>query len=267
MLNRLPEYFQLGKYNINPEDIVKLYLKCGSEAIRDRVIVTPIWKPDILSKYVSSVKTVAENVVYEIEYKGQPITFVKTPIGAPLTGDFILALGCTPCERLIFTGSVGGLISSMEVGDLIVPDKSLCGEGFSRYLSEDVRMRDCFLCPSETDGKFTEVIKSNITELCQNEAITIYSGTIFSSDSIIAEFFRLDHFVNELNCIGIEMETSAVFGAAKLVGIKAGALLEVSDVTINGKNLFSGRTKEDTERRRLIRESVMAKAILESIID
>ena len=78
---------------------------------------------------------------------------------------------------------------------------------------------------------------------------------------------KLNAAVAELNGIGIEMETSAVFGAAKLVGIKAGALLEVSDVTINGKNLFSGRTKEDTERRRLIRESVMAKAILESIID
>ncbi len=266
MRNRLPEYFQLGKYNITPEDIVKLYLKCGSDAIRPEVIVTPLWRPDVFGKYVSNVKTIAENVVYEVKYGGKPITLVRTGVGAPLTGDFILALACTPCERIIFTGSVGGLIPSMEVGDLIVPNKSVCGEGFSRYLSEDIKMRDCLLCPSEPNEKLTESIKANVAKFCQREAVIMHYGPIFSSDSIIAEFFRLDYIVNELNCIGIEMETSAVFGAAKLVGIKAGALLEISDVTPNGKTLFSGRTKEDGERRHFIRETVMAKAILESMI-
>lgn len=267
MYNRLPDYFQLDKYNISPEDIVKLYLKCDSNNIRAGVIVTPLWKQDIFGKYISSFRTIAENVLYEMEYCGHPITLLRTGVGAPLTGDFILALGCTPCEKVIFTGSVGGLIPSMEVGDLIIPDKSLCGDGFSRYLSEDVKMRDCFLCPSEPDEKLTDIIKSQVKELCQDEAITIHYGTVFSSDSIIAEFFRLDYFTNELNCIGIEMETAAVFKASKLVDIKASAILEVSDVTVIGKNLFSGRTKEDAQRRHTVRETVMAKAILDSIVE
>jgi nucleoside phosphorylase len=58
------------------------------------------------------------------------------------------------------------------------------------------------------------------------------------------------------------METSAVFQAARLVGIKAGALLQVSDVPHRNKSLFSGRTKEEMERRKSIRQEVLAHAVL-----
>jgi purine-nucleoside phosphorylase len=73
--------------------------------------------------------------------------------------------------------------------------------------------------------------------------------------------------VKSFNCIGIEMETSSVFGAAKLVGIRASALLQISDVIPANKSLFSGRTREDKERRNFIRERTLAKVILDSTVE
>jgi purine-nucleoside phosphorylase len=155
----------------------------------------------------------------------------------------------------------------MEIGDLVVLDKSLCGDGFSRYLDENVLTRDCFLNPVEPDSGLAEIIKSHALEVCQRESISLHLGTVFSIDSIVAQFFRLDYLVSNFDCIGIEMETSSVFRAARLVGIRASALLQVSDVIPANKSLFSGRTKDDMERRNSIREGILARVILDSIID
>ena len=266
MSDRLPEYFQLQRYNITPEDVARLYLRCDSDAIKPRVIVTPVWKVSNFEKHADSITTVSEGIVYEIEYRGQAITLIRSGMGAPQTGDFILALGCTPCSSIIFTGSVGGLDSSMDVGDLILTEKSICGDGFSRYLSAEVKTQDCFFQTVEPDLEMTDAIKNYALEICQRDSIPLHFGNIFSTDSIIAQFFRLDYLVESFDCIGIEMETSSVFGAAKLVGIRASAILQVSDVIPKNKSLFSGRTKGDMERRSLIRERTLAKVILDSIV-
>jgi purine-nucleoside phosphorylase len=265
MRDRIPSYFQLQKYNITPEDVVKLYFHCEPAVIQPKVIVTPYWHVERFSGNADSVTTVFEDAVYQLEYNGQVITFIRTGIGAPQTGDAIVALGCTPCETIVFTGSVGGLSSSMEIGDLIVTEKSICGDGFSRYLDADVPTKDCFFQPVEPDPDLTKCIDSVALEHCQRESVPLHRGNIFSTDSIIAQFFRLDYIVENFDCIGIEMETAALFRAAKLVGIKAAALLQLSDVIPTHKSLFSGRTEEDMERRRHIRENVLIKAIFDSL--
>lgn len=267
MNSRLPEYFQLERYNITPDDIVRTALHCDPDSIQAKAIVTPLWNTDIFASHLDGITEVSEGIVYELEYHEQLITLIRSGVGAPLTGDVILALGCTPCERVIFTGSVGGLDTSMKIGDLMIPEKSLCGDGFSRYLGPNVQTGDCFLQPTEPDSKLQAIIRKHTSRFCEREFVPLHLGTVFSTDNVIAQFFRLDYLVKNFHCIGIEMETSSVFKASKLVHISASALLQVSDVIPANKSLFSGRTKEDMERRSFIRERILAKAVLDSIID
>ena len=91
-------------------------------------------------------------------------------------------------------------------------------------------------------------------------------GAVFSTDSILAQFFRLDALMDELNCAAIEMETAAVFQAARLVGIRAAALLQISDLPRQGKSLLAGRTETDMQRRRSIRRAVLAPAVLSALL-
>ena len=149
MRNRIPDFFELDRYDVAPEDIVRAHLGCEPRAIQPNVVVTPIWDTSFLDQ-VAEVNPVSDRrghatSTYDTKYRDESFTLVKSGIGAPQTGDVLLALGCTPCERLIFTGSVGGLDSSMRIGDLLLAKESIVGEGFSRYLSDEIETTDCFL--------------------------------------------------------------------------------------------------------------------------
>lgn len=105
MINRIPPYFELKKFGISPADIVKLILGCDAISIRSEVIVMPNWKADIFKKHADSVEIISERKVYQIKYRRKIFTLIRSGIGAPLTGDVILALGCTACKSIILTGS------------------------------------------------------------------------------------------------------------------------------------------------------------------
>ncbi len=265
MKDRIPACFQLAKYNISPDDVVRATFKCAPESIQKKVIVTPAWSPAIFTEAVEGIEELTPGRVYQLKYKGETYTLVQSGIGAPQTGEVILALGCTKCLSVLFTGSMAGLSKDMNIGDIMVVEKSICGDGFSRYLDVSLVPSDCFLQPVQPDMRLTRHIKRASQEICRDKSVPLHNGTVISIDSVLPEFFRLAYFVNELQCIGLEMETAAVFRAAKLVGIKAGAILEVSDNPIQNKSLYSGRTKEEMDHYRSVRKNVLTRVILESL--
>ena len=63
------------------------------------------------------------------------------------------------------------------------------------------------------------------------------------------------------------METSATFKAANLVGIKASALLQVSDVLPQKKSFFSGRSEQENDQRKRIRAEVLPKIVLDLFVE
>lgn len=267
MNNRLPAYFQLDRYHISPDDVVRGTLGCEPDIIRPRVVVMPNWGVDIFTHVATNIAEIVRGSVFQLEYQGQLVSVVRSGIGAPQTGDVILALGATACEELVFTGSVGGLGSGIQIGDLVVVEQSFCGDGFSRYLDPEVSPGDCLPQPAEPDRDLTERIQTRAMGTCGDRSVPVHRGAVFSTDSILAQFFRLDYLVREcLRCIGIEMETAAVFRASKLLGIRAGALLQVSDLPQQGRSVYSGRTEEEMERRRSIRKEVLAQAVLSSVL-
>ena len=269
MGNRLPSFLALDRYDIRPEDIVRVYLRCTPGDIHQKVIITPTWGARILEEHVDSIVTVSEGpvtAVWDVQHAGQQISVIKSGMTAPFAGDIVLALACTPCETLLFSGSVGGLRSSMTIGDFVIPERSVCGDGFSRYLEPQVIPKDCLFDTVAPDASLTQHLKEVAEEVCQEHAIRLHNGIIFSTDSILAQFFRVDHMVQRLDCIGVEMETSATFKAAMLVGIKAAALLQISDVIPTGKSLFSGRTEGEMRERRRIKESILPKILLNALV-
>lgn len=265
--NRIPEYFQLNKHNISPEDVMQGSLHCEPSVIHSRVIVMPFWQAEIFAGTADDITEIVHGIVYQLKYHKQLFSLIRSGIGAPQTGDVILALGCSPCDVVIFAGSVGGLGTDVHIGDLILVEKSFCGDGFSRYLDDKVIPNDCFLQSVEPDRGLTECIKGHAMRGCRDKSVSLRQGAIFSTDSILAQFFRLEYFAKDLRCIGIEMETAAVFGAAKLVGIRAAALLQVSDVPQENKSIFSGRTGQEMEHRKAIRQEVLARTVLNSLVD
>ena len=272
MSKGIPEYFNHKKYNISPEDITRLVLSCEPEDIQEKVILTPIWsKEEFLSEAVDSVETITERdftpCVYTLSCQGQPISLVRSGVGAPQAGDVVLALGCTPCRQLIFTGSFGGLTGNLIIGDLLTITESIGGDGYSSYLKEGELSPDAFLKPAKPDAGLNGLLEEHAASLAEENGVVIHKGRIFSSDTIVSQFFHLDEITEKHDCAGIEMETSAVFNCSRLVGIAATALLLVSDVIPTNKSLFSGRTEDERSRYKYVKKSVLSRIILETLCD
>jgi len=268
MSKGLPEYFPLQRYNISPEDVVRLILRCEPEDIRRHVIITPDWKEEeFFPGKVEDIEPVSGDHLFEVTYRDKKISFIRSGIGAPLTGDVVLALGCTECTNLIFTGSFGGLADKLIIGDLLLLTESTGGDGFSNYLNEGELTTTAFLKPAYPDTGLIAILEEHAVSLSEEAGVALHRGSVFSTDSIVAQFHHLDWLIGQFGCIGIEMETSAVFNAAALVGIKAAALLEVSDVIPTRKSLFSGRTEEDRQRYKHIKKSVLSRIILDTLCD
>ncbi len=264
MQSRIPDYFLLDEYNITAQDVVHMYLRCEPEAIHSDVVITPVWNVGFIDRF-PDITDVSHGLVYEIGNQERQISVIRSGMGAPSTGDIVLALGCTPCRRLIFTGSAAGLNPEMKIGDLLVVNQSICGEGFSRYLSDRVSPEDLHLEIAEPDASLTELVRSSAHTACEREVVALHEGTVCSVDSILAEFFRIPDLVNRFNCVGIEMETSATLNAARLVGIQAAALLQISDMPLAGKSLFSGRTTVEDLRRQFVKNFVLPKILLDAL--
>jgi purine-nucleoside phosphorylase len=265
-MKNLPTFFRLDQYNISSSDVTRMEFHCDPDGIRPDVIFLPYWQPEIFRLWAERITTIAENVLYEVQYKGKSISVVRSGIGAPQAGDMTLALGCTPCERLLFAGSVGGLRPDIQIGDLIIPEFSISGDGYCRYLETGAPHKDCFLERIRPDESLSQELNHSASTFAKEAGIAVHTGPIFSIDSIIAQFRVLDYFSRDLGCIGIEMETAAVFKAARMVGIRAAALFSVSDVPVIKKSLYAGRSTEEGDHRKDIRARVLARALLDCFL-
>ena len=267
MSNHLPAFFQLSKYDISPDDVVKGTFGCEPDAIQRKVVVTPNWGPEVFVDAADDVTEIALGIhsVWQLSFAGSNLSLIRCGIGAPMAGNVVLALGCSACKNLIFTGSMAGLHDNIHIGDLFVVERSICGDGFSRYLTPDIIPEDCFLQPVTPAKALTEHLRKKAANICHNQRVALHQGNVVSVDCVLPEFFRLNYFLEELGCPGLEMETAAVFRAASLVGIEAAGLLIVSDTPLENKSLYSGRTLEEREHVRTNRREVLAKAILGSL--
>ncbi len=261
-MKSLPDFFQLEKFHISAVDVTQMILQCDLDIIHTDVILMPWWQPEVFSLWVDRITPITRNILYEMEFEGQAISVVRSGIGAPRAGDTVLALGCTACERILFAGSVGGLRPNINIGDLMMPEFSYSGDGFSRYLEQDFPVKDCFLEKLTPNKALSLAVSCSVSSLANEAGVAVHTGPVFSTDSILSQFCKLDYFVNDLGCIGIEMETAAVFKAASIVGIQAAALFSVSDVPVRNKTLYSGRSQEEQNYRKETRSKVLAKALL-----
>lgn len=242
---------------ITKETMVKIYFGCKIEDLADTVILTPIWN---LESFIKR----AEEVLIEFSgwYKGvtlklnnSRITVISSGIGAPMTGDCALALSYTDCKNVIFSGSAGAINQSYNIGDILIASEAVIGEGFSRYHGKDIE-KDCF---GELVTGDRETAQRLISTFRKNEGkygVKCYEGRVFSIDSILGERKDTFDYMQAKGCDAVEMEVSAVFTACRQAGLRAAALILISDLPLKYRNLFEGITETDIIRYNEIKKGL-----------
>lgn len=258
----------MARYGGTLEGAAEEGLGVPASCIRPRVILAPWWEPSMFApeafgraEYLSPVPN-AEIMVWDVTPpKGEAVTFIKTHIGAPVCMDAALSLGLTACEECLFIGSVGALDPAMRLGDIVVPEFSVCGDGASRYLLPgSLAENNPFGMRAYPDAALNGRLIQAAKRIAGEKGVGFHTARNFSIDTIFAQFSRIDAIL-ALGCNTVEMETAAVFRAAELAGYRMAALFSVSDNALQNKSLLGGREAEERAYRKRVRATVFPKIL------
>ncbi|MFZ5351594.1 MAG: hypothetical protein ACOZCL_02590 [Bacillota bacterium] len=242
---------------ISHKTMIKEYFGCNISDVADTVVVSPILD---LKRF----KEFADEVILEfsgwydgmtVMKKGKRVTVIECRIGSPLAGDCILALEYAKCKTVIFSGSAGAINDSYEIGDMLAVSEAIIGEGFSRYHSDNFE-EDCFGKLSAGDYELSDKLLSCIKKYEGIYGIKTYRGRIFTIDTILGESSAVFDYMKRKGCDAVEMEVSSVFTAAAKAGLKAAALIFISDLPLKSKSLFEGRDNREHEQHRRQRNEI-----------
>jgi purine-nucleoside phosphorylase len=226
---------------ITKDTMVKIHFGCKIEDMAETVILTPIWSlesfiieaDDVLTEFAGWYKGAT------LRFNNRRVTVINSGIGAPMSGDCALALSYTDCENIIFSGSAGAVNQCYNIGDILVASEAVIGEGFSRYHGKDIE-KDCFGELVTGDKETARKLMGAVRKSESKYGINCYKGRVFSIDSILGERKDTFNYMKEKGCDAVEMEVSAVFTACTQAGLKAAALILISDLPLKYRNLFEG---------------------------
>ena len=193
----------IERYGSTQEEICKMVLGLGIDDVNESVIIAPWWEPCVyegVSQWAEFLGQRANARAWNLKQKDQTITYIKTGIGAPLVADVVLALGLCNCERVLFIGSVGALDIDISIGDIVIPEYSVCGDGVNRYLTgKKLAASDTFGEKSFPDEGLFKKLKHSVEAVCAEEGVKHHNGRAFSIDTIFAQFAHIGEIL-EMGC-------------------------------------------------------------------
>jgi len=166
-------------------------------------------------------------------YKGKRITVMASGMGNASMGIYSYELfNDYDVDYIIRIGTMGAYTKDLKLFDLILADKSYSNTSYGKnmgYLENNI----------ESSSKINEIIE----ETGKKCGINIIRRNIHCTDS----FYEKDYseFLN-YNCVGVEMETFALFTNAKILNKNASAILTITDNLITKEKLSSKEREQST---------------------
>ena len=176
------------------------------------------------------VNNVRGMTAYTGYYKDRLVTVFPSGMGIPSVGIYSYELFKEyGVENIIRIGSCGGYNESLKLNDIILVSGSYSESNYAMSL----------------DGYSSKTINSsdNLNEIIENTAnenmMNIVKGNIYCSEAFYEKEYNYNERAEELDVLGIEMETFALFNNARKFGKNAAALLTVSDLFFSEDKLTS----------------------------
>ena len=240
------------KFGTTKEDIAKM---CEVDAALENVVIAPWWEHTIFEEH-GFTSTQESRILYNMSNGDISFSFIEIKeIGAPVCMEYVLSLGVTKCKNIFFVGSAGSIDKDIKIGDLVIPEYSICGDGASRYLNKN--LEDEFGKKEYPTKKLTK----EIMKLCDDINIKYHYVPNFSVDTVFGEFYHTDKFI-EMGCKTIEMETANLFKCGSILDINVTAIFAISDNIVNKKSLYSGRSDEEKNRKRDTKHNTIPNIII-----
>ncbi len=180
---------------------------------------------------------------FSLAFNKETVTVIHVGQGSSKVGDAVLALQGTACEVVVYSGAAGGIGEGIAIGDLMLIDRAMLGDGFSRYyktLDSDDVFKNYSCASSELKQKIYQVLQN--ADLGKAE---IQTGDIYTIESLFAETKDFLLNLEQHGIRSIDMETAAFLTAAEIANLQSVALHYISDLPqIDlSPNIFNGKCK------------------------
>lgn len=185
-------------------------------------------------KLVNQVRNI---YAYTGHYKGKEVTIMASGMGMPSIGIYSYELyKFYDVENIIRIGTFGAYTSELDLYEVVLVDKAYSDSSFALVQNND-------------ESKFIEASKELNDQIIKTSK-EIKTVTIYSSDVFYKEYENYKELYEKYNCMGVEMESFALFSNAKVLGKKAACLLTVSD------NLVTKQEISSTERQNSLNKMI-----------
>ncbi len=225
------------------EDISKIVIMPG-DPLRAKFIA------ETYLKEVKQVNKVRNCLAYTGTYKGKEITVFSSGMGIPSIGIYAYELfQFYDVEKIIRIGSCGSYQKELNLFDLILVSNAVSESTFGQVFCND---------PSEKVAS-SETLNQKILTTAHRMAKPIATGNIYCSEA----FYKMEDtpspLIEKYHCLGVEMESFALFHIARALHKEASCLLTVSDSLIS--------KQETTSEQREKGFTDMIEVVLESVCD
>jgi purine-nucleoside phosphorylase len=221
-------------------DQVEAYFYGNPESLGDRILF--IKRQQRLAKYRAHLTNVHAfgNVWHGLagSFRGEWVSIVVAGVGPSMIGDAVYALN-RPDAACLYSGTCGGLAEGLEIGDYVVADRAVCGDGYSLHLGR------LPLSVVSGDAASLESLRDHLALRVER----VDSGLTFTTSSVVREVDPDFWDAVDKRCQAIEMGAAAFYTAARATGKRAAAYFWVTDLPVGGKSFFDLPTPDDVRTR------------------
>jgi len=168
-----------------------------------------------------------EYTMYTGLYQGIKITAInggRFSTDTAITAEVMCNSGI---ENIIRIGTCGALDENIKVGDLVIAEKVLRGDGVTPYyVDKDFQ--------TLADKK----IADTLSHVAADMGVNVHRGTVWTTDALLRETRDIVEAKRKEGAIAVDMVSSALLTIAQLNNVKAGSILAVSDNVITGEMGF-----------------------------
>ncbi|HOY09747.1 MAG TPA: hypothetical protein PLB05_06700 [Candidatus Omnitrophota bacterium] len=209
----------MGMVQLRPEDIGAYALVPGP---RERMEA-------LVKKLENPVKNFSfmEYTMYTGQYAGTKVTTINGGRFAADTAITTEILCNAQAGTMIRIGSCGSLREDIKVGDLVIADSALRGEGVTPYYVEDSFQ-------TRSDPALTAQFKTAAGQ----SGLNVHVGKVWSTDAILKETREHVGRAVDQGAVAVDMVTSVFLTLCQLYKIPATVILAVSDNVITGEMGF-----------------------------
>lgn len=178
-------------------------------------------KPDVFYSKLETIKTYRSVTVGK--YQGHAVAVLSSKFGAPAVAMTVECLAMMGVRNIVGVGFCGGLQEEVQSGDLVVPYACVRDDGTSAKYVE-------IGFPAVADIELVMRLNSLVVGASQRS----HTGVVWSTDAVLMETSERVRYWSSHGCVGVDMESGALFTVARLRGLRAASLLVASDNPLTG---------------------------------